>query len=1305
MSVIRGIGGHSPAGPPPAREPGRSWRTRRVYRLAVFLPLVALLALLTVGGSLGVGAASVIVTGSPSNFESGDGNMTLDASGDTDWNCFVGGGGFQPGSPPAGCAVTTGATQAAADPNGEIKLTSGSKFDDNCPAFGPASGGPGKDDFTNIAEYTEIAANGDAFFYGGAIRASASGSSSGDVEFDQKNTVTTGCRTAGDRLLAYDFTNGGTMLTLSALTWLTPATGGTCIAAGSTTTPPCWSVPKAIDPSEFNGLSNATAITAAHNGMNGQALAINQFLEFGTNLTKALNLSGCVTFARNLFTSRTSGSSFTSNPEDVETENHPINTCVTPTLVTALNPATQVYGQAVTDTATLSKFVGTNPPGGTVTFNVYNGSDGTACVVANLTETVAGSALAAGTPATPPTATSTATIDSGTTLSPGSYEVQAVYSGDGVRNLTSSSTCGSEPLTIKKVSPTLATTLHDTTAGTTANGGTTLNAAIGDVVFDTAILTGAVAGPAGKASITYAFYTDSVCSLNAVSETPSPNTFTSPAPIPQSNSFTFVNAGTYYWQAQYSGDANNNGATSPCNEVLVVKPNNPTLATTLHDSTNGTSAAGGSGQLNAAIGDSVFDTATLSGAAAGPTNAASISYAFFTDAACSQSAVSETPSPNTFTTLPGSASAIPPSNSFTFENAGAYYWQASYSGDKNNVTVASPCNEVLVVAKNQPSLTTTLNDTTASSSAPGGTTLNASIGDSVFDQANLSGAAAGPTNAANIAYAFYTDSSCSQNAVNETPSPNTFTTLPGSASAIPASNAFTFVNAGTYYWQARYSGDSNNKQATSPCNEVLVVAPNNPTLATTLHDSTNGTTAAGGSGQLNAAIGDSVFDTASLTGAANGAAGGATITYAFYTDAACSQHAVSETPTPNTFTSPGPIPQSNAFTFQNAGTFYWQAVYSGDNNNVGATSPCNEILVVAKNRPALTTTLTDTSTSSSAPGGTTLNASIGDSVFDQANLSGAAAGPTNAASISYAFYTDSSCSQNIVSETPAPNTFTTLAGSASAIPASNAFTFVNAGTYYWQAHYSGDANNKQATSPCNEVLVVAPNTPTLATTLNDSTNGTSAAGGSGQLNAAIGDSVFDTASLTGAANGAANGATITYAFYTDASCSQNAVSETPSPNTFTSPGPIPQSNAFTFQNAGTFYWQAVYSGDNNNVGATSPCNEILVVAPNKPGMTTAQNLIPNDTATISGATSTAGGMITFNLFSPTDATCGGQPALTQMVTVNGNGLYSTTNTTFHATLTGTWRWQVLYSGDNNNVPTSSSCGVEQFTIDNTHVGP
>jgi hypothetical protein len=195
----------------------------------------------------------------------------------------------------------------------------------------------------------------------------------------------------------------------------------------------------------------------------------------------------------------------------------------------------------------------------------------------------------------------------------------------------------------------------------------------------------------------------------------------------------------------------------------------------------------------------------------------------------------------------------------------------------------------------------------------------------------------------------------------------------------------------------------------------------------------------------------------------------------------------------------------------------------------------------------------------------------------------------------------------------------------------------------------------------------------------------------------VGGTVHDSATLTGATANA--GGTVTYKVYTNDTC-DSAEPIDGGTKTVTN-GVIPDSDPVTFNSAGDYYWQAVYSGDANNTGATSLCtSEHLVVVKKTTAMTTAQNLIPNDDANLSGATSTAGGTVNFELFSPADADCSETPAYTQTVNVSGPGTYSTTNTTFIASSEGTWRWKVSYSGDANNEGSTSACGVEQFTIDN-----
>jgi hypothetical protein len=195
----------------------------------------------------------------------------------------------------------------------------------------------------------------------------------------------------------------------------------------------------------------------------------------------------------------------------------------------------------------------------------------------------------------------------------------------------------------------------------------------------------------------------------------------------------------------------------------------------------------------------------------------------------------------------------------------------------------------------------------------------------------------------------------------------------------------------------------------------------------------------------------------------------------------------------------------------------------------------------------------------------------------------------------------------------------------------------------------------------------------------------------------IGDTVHDSATLTGAT--ATAGGTVTYSAYAGANtCSGNALF---TDQVTVTNAVVPNSGDYTTTAAGTISWQAVYSGDANNNGATSDCTtEQLVVAKNQPGASTAQDLLPNDHFTLSGGSNPTGS-ITFNLYDPSDATCSEQPAFTETVTVSGNGTYDTSNTTVHATSEGTWRWASTYSGDANNEAATSTCGTERFTIANS----
>ena len=330
--------------------------------------------------------------------------------------------------------------------------------------------------------------------------------------------------------------------------------------------------------------------------------------------------------------------------------------------------------------------------------------------------------------------------------------------------------------------------------------------------------------------------------------------------------------------------------------------------------------------------------------------------------------------------------------------------------------------------------------------------------------------------------------------------------------------------------------------------------------------------------------------------------------------------------------------------------------------------------------PGATITCTYTNHTKVSPSITTLlsasTVNIGDSMHDSATLTGATsdAGGT----VTYSAYAGA----NTCTGTDLLNSTKTVTNGI--VPDSDPISFNTAGTYSFQAVYSGDSNNNGASSVCSTEQLLVKASPSITTTLS-------------ATSVDVGSTVHDSAALSGATSDA--GGTVTYTVYTNNTCTADA--RDAGTVTVTN-GVVPNSNGLAFNTAGTFYWQAVYSGDTNNNGATSVCtDETLVVNKLQPSVTTAQNLIPNDDFTLSGAFGTPGGTITFNLYAPSDATCSGTPALTQTVNVNGNGTYSTTNTTFIASTEGTWRWESTYSGDGNNHPVTSSCGTERFTIANS----
>jgi hypothetical protein len=516
-----------------------------------------------------VGSATGTISGPPASaFNSGDGNMTNDSSAVLDWQ---------------GAATHFGSSYTGDIPDlfstgTDDAFTPGQKIDSPCPDISGQSSPP-KDDFT-AAAYASETISDNIFLYGATFRFAANGNASENVEL---NHGTNGkCpdnadgtpsklfkRVAGDRLIAIDYVSSGAKCPFDAsktgpacfavATWITTGVKGDCFVGNDL--PPCWGATVvSLDASESEGAVNQTATKdyiQSNGGTNVDAL---KFAEFGVNLTRALGISGCGTITGTEIEARSSGSSFVSSPKDIVIGTKPINPC-RPTLVTSSSGGTiSSNGSfALSDTATLSG--GTSDATGTLTFNLYSDANCTTLVGSN-TQAVNGA-----------NGVSYAS-DPVTVFAAGTYHWRVKYDSTDLKNssvpFTACGADGENPV-VARAPDSISTTLS---AGLIVAGNT---------VHDSATLNGATTDAGG--SVTYSVYTSSTCTGTKFAN--GGTVTVTNGVVPDSNGVTFNSAGTFYWQASYSGDANNAPSTSTCTseQLTVIGP-----CSTGYPSTSGTAS-------------------------------------------------------------------------------------------------------------------------------------------------------------------------------------------------------------------------------------------------------------------------------------------------------------------------------------------------------------------------------------------------------------------------------------------------------------------------------------------------------------------------------------------------------------------------------------------------------------------------------------------------------------------------------------------------------------------------------------------
>ena len=179
------------------------------------------------------------------------------------------------------------------------------------------------------------------------------------------------------------------------------------------------------------------------------------------------------------------------------------------------------------------------------------------------------------------------------------------------------------------------------------------------------------------------------------------------------------------------------------------------------------------------------------------------------------------------------------------------------------------------------------------------------------------------------------------------------------------------------------------------------------------------------------------------------------------------------------------------------------------------------------------------------------------------------ADPLPAGTVDFNVYSNTTCTGTAFVQ----SSVALVSGSAE----SNATTTTSGGLSY-KAHYNGQTDvYPPSDGNCTPVSVTAPNT-----VLNTTLSTTSVLAGS---------SVHDSATLTNATANATG--TVAYTVFSNTGCTLGA--QNAGVKTVTNAS-IPNSDTIQFNTPGLFYWQAVYSGDQNNAVATSSCqSEVLAV--------------------------------------------------------------------------------------------------------------
>ncbi|MGO9028778.1 MAG: beta strand repeat-containing protein [Acidimicrobiales bacterium] len=772
---------------------------------------------------------------------------------------------------------------------------------------------------------------------------------------------------------------------------------------------------------------------------------------------------------------------------------------------------TETLGATAYDTSTVTGAGGIEPTG-SVTYDLYDGGSCAGSPVQTSTETISGGTV--------PNSATTAALAAGT------YSYHAVYSGDDNYN---GDTSGCASFNVGKGSLGSATSVVDDASTSSAWAGSETT---GATAYDTDTISG-VGGFTPTGTVTYDLYDGGSC---AGSPAQTSTETISGGVAPHSSTTATLAAGTYSYQAGYSGDSNYTSHTGSCVSFTVNKAS-ASIGNTVDDA--GTHAPWTGTETTGA---QAYDTATVTGVE-GFTPTGTVTYDLYDGGSCAGS-----PAQTSTETISGGT--VPNSATSAALGTGTYSYETAYSGDSNYGSGGGGC-ESFSVTKAGASVGEQVDDA-GTSSAWSGTEVT---GAQAFDTATVSGIE-GFTPTGTVTYDLYDGGSCAG-------SPAQTSTETISGGTAPNSATTAALAAGTYSYQATYSGDSSYDGSSSSC-DTFTVGTATSAVGTAVDDA--GTSSAWSGTEV---TGAQAYDTATVTGI-EGFTPTGSVTYDLYDGDSCIGDPVSA----NTQDlADGDVPNSSTTAALAAGTYSYQATYSGDSNYDGSSSTC-DTFTVGTATSAVGTAVDDAGTSS-AWSGTEVT---GAQAYDTATVTGIE-GFTPTGSVTYDLYDGDSCIGDPVSA----NTQDLAGGN---VPNSSTTAVLAAGTYSYQATYSGDSNYDGSSSTC-DTFTVGTATPAVGTAVDDA--GTSSAWSGTEV---TGAQAYDTATVAGV-EGITPTGSVTYDLYDGGSCAGDPVSA----NTQDlAGGNVPNSSTTAALAAGTYSYQATYSGDSNYQESTGRCDSFAVAS-------------------------------------------------------------------------------------------------------------